>query len=331
MCIDIACDGGGGNRIAYGFLFKNDLDEFIYSCSRCDEEFRVGNDLEQHSIGHDIKEENDMLTHAEMSVDLEPTIEVFAEAPLPPPTASLVSTRPSRYASRKTRSPKTSRFPLTVSSSPPLPSTTTAVKAETASTAHTKTKEEMSVYLPFDIQKLEVNIEKKETDTEQNESLIDNDDDHDDDDEFTPFAGDTSSDDDFFTPAIIKQASKQKEATATKATAATASSSLSKKKKTAKKDKKDKEIMKDREYHCDICGRVFTSLARIQQHMVAGHIKKKKPAKRPPSPTLCTLCGKHIRDMKTHLKIFHSTERPFKVNLAVGFSNRNQPNEQTFM
>lgn len=235
MCIDTASDG----RKLYGFLFKNDLNEFVYTCSQCDEEFRIGIDLEQHSIGHDIKEESEISVNPVLSLDLEP-IEVY------PP-----------------------HFP---------PSDT--VKNETIPLDNS-TKEEMAIYLPFETPKLEVNIDRNENSTETTEVM---------DEDFSAFElpnDDTSSsEEDFFTPTT--------------------------KQKTTKKD--SKKDAKKNAYHCEICSRVFTSLARIKQHMFAGHIKKKKAVKRPPSPTLCTLCGKHIRDMKNHLKIFHSTERPFKCD-----------------
>lgn len=54
MCIDIAF----GSQKTYGCLLKNDSNEFVYSCNRCDEEFRAGNDLEHHLIGHDVKHES---------------------------------------------------------------------------------------------------------------------------------------------------------------------------------------------------------------------------------------------------------------------------------
>lgn len=326
MCIDAAHgDGGGGNRIPYGFLFKNDLNEFIYSCSRCDEEFRVGNELEQHSIGHDIKEENEMAAHPELSVDFEQVLEVFAEAKLPPPeqapcsptpsssTAPQTQPRASRSSSRNTAR---RRAQLSKSSTPPQSAPTSAtVKTET-NPADTKTKDELSVYMPFDVEKLEVDIEKRESDdTDPGQSFVD--------DDFTPFddgIDDSSSDEDFFTPITTKQAKKENDAAATAAAKVTSSpkKSYKKKKKTATvaaaMTPKEKDAKKNHEYHCDICARIFTSLARIRQHMYAGHIKEKRPPRRPPSPTLCTLCGKHIRDMKTHLKIFHSTERPFKCD-----------------
>lgn len=71
---------------------------------------------------------------------------------------------------------------------------------------------------------------------------------------------------------------------------------------------------KSETYLCEICSRKFTSLARIKQHMHAGHVKKRKQTRRSLSPTTCTICGKIIRDMKTHLRVFHSDERPFKCS-----------------
>ncbi|XP_031631848.1 zinc finger protein 652-like [Contarinia nasturtii] len=246
MCIDVAA----GNRKPYGFLFKNDLNEFVYSCSRCDEEFSAGNDLEHHTVGHDVKEECESLPNQDLVIDLEP-IEVFS--PNFSPTENV----------------KNESIPLDSS-----------------------TKEEMAIYLPFESQKLEIAMEDKDTAA-----------DDDDDNAFEPLADDFSSfefqndpsssssdDEDFFKPTT--------------------------KKKSTKKSNKTTKESKKKTYTCEICSRIFTSLARIKQHMFAGHIKKKKQAKRPLSPTLCTLCGKTIRDMKTHLKIFHSTERPFKCNFC---------------
>lgn len=238
MCIDIAI----GNRKPLGFLYKTDENAFIYSCSQCDEEFGNGNDLELHTIGHDVKEEIEIAVNSDLTLDFEP-IEVYT------PTFSPVD------------SVKDETIPLDSS-----------------------TKEEMAIYLPFDTPKLE-EFEKLAAKTSANESVESID------EEFPAFGFDnnTSSDDDsddFFTSPT--------------------------KKKTTKKGAKKRP--KKNSFHCEICSRVFTSLARIKQHMIAGHIKKKKQAKRPQSPTLCTLCGKHIRDMKTHLKTIHSTERPFKCD-----------------
>lgn len=234
MCIDVTT----GSRKPYGYLLKNDLNEFVYSCSRCDEEFNVGNQLEQHSVCHDVKEENDPASN-DLSIDLEP-IEVYPPQFLP------------------SENVKNEAIPLDSS-----------------------TKEELAIYLPFEAHKFELTTEVKETTNDEVEPLVD---------DFMSFdfQNESDSDDDFFTPST--------------------------KKKTTKKSTK-KETKKNT-YTCEICSRVFTSLARIKQHMIAGHIKKKKQAKRPLSPTLCTLCGKHIRDMKTHLKIFHSTERPFKCDFC---------------
>lgn len=236
MCIDVT------SRKPYGFLFKNDLNEFVYSCSRCDEEFSAGNDLEQHTVGHDVKEENEATTpHQEFVIDLEP-IEVYS------PNLS------------ESENVKNETIPLDNS-----------------------TKEEMAIYLPFESEKVEVTMDDKDSPADAVEPIAD---------DFTSFdfQNESSSDEDFFTPTT--------------------------KKKTTKKSTKSQKEAKKNTYHCEICSRVFTSLARIKQHMIAGHIKKKKQAKRPLSPTLCTLCGKHIRDMKTHLKIFHSTERPFKCDFC---------------
>lgn len=232
MCIDVTL----GSRKPYGFLFKNDLNEFVYSCSQCDEEFSAGNDLEHHAVAHDVKEESEKSPATDLAIDLEP-IEVYA----------------------------------------PHFSPSENVKNETIPLDNS-TKEEMAIYLPFEQPKLEVNVVEKYIEGETE-----------------PFGDDlnfpddaTTSDDDFFMPTTKKKSTK----------------------------KMPKKNSKKNTYSCEICSRIFTSLARIKQHMIAGHIKKKKQAKRPLSPTLCTLCGKHIRDMKTHLKIFHSTERPFKCDFC---------------
>lgn len=229
MCIDVAL----GSRKPYGFLFKNDLNEFVYSCSQCDEEFSAGNDLEHHAVVHDVKEESEKSPATDLAIDLEP-IEVY------PPNFSSCDAK-----------------------AEPIP-------------LDNSTKEEMAIYLPFEQPKLEVNVEEKDTEGEME-----------------PFGDDlnfpdaeSSSDEDFFAAETKKKSVK----------------------------KVPKKESKKNTYSCEICSRIFTSLARIKQHMIAGHIKKKKQTKRPLSPTLCTLCGKHIRDMKTHLKIFHSTERPFKCD-----------------
>lgn len=256
MCIDIV----SGSRKPYGFLFKNDLNEFVYTCSRCDDEFRIGLDLEHHIIGHDVKEENEneALDHCELPIELAP-IEV-----LPPPTPPLPPIQPPFDPSGDCKS---------------------EVIAVDCST-----KDEMGIYLPFDTPKLEINIEEKETHDEDEAETANA---MDDDFPSNDFQADSSSSsDDFFPPPKSKKKPQ---------------------KKTNKTNKSNKESKK-KTYHCEICSRVFTSLARIKQHMIAGHVKKKKPVKRPLSPTLCTLCGKYIRDMKPHLKVFHSTERPFKCD-----------------
>lgn len=254
MCIDVTLVG---NRKPYGFLFKNDLNQFVYSCSQCDKEFSAGNELEQHSIGHDVKKECDSLPNHDSTIDIEP-IEVY----------------------------------------PPSFSSSENLKDE--STVPTdSTKEEMAIYLPFESQKLEVTMDEKEdtpADDATTEPPIG--------DDFSSFdfqndaasSSSSSSDDDYFTPTT-----KKKSTTTTKKSTTT----------TKKSTKTPKKEAKNNKYTCEICSRMFTSLARIKQHIYAGHIKKKKPAKRPPSPTLCTLCGKQIRDMKTHLKTFHSTVMVF--------------------
>lgn len=231
MCIDIVL----GGRKPYGFLFKNDLNEFVYSCSECDEEFPVGYDLEQHTINHDVKDEIKIEINRHRTHELEPVVLY------PSHSVSLDSV-------------KDEENPL-----------------------DGDTEDKLLEYLPFKSVKLELNIVPDERNTEITDLLNDNDDDS------YEFQNDISSSEDVGTSMP--------------------------KKKTPKKGLK-KESKKN-DYHCDICTRVFTSLARIRQHMDAIHTK---PAKIPPTPTLCSLCGKYIQAMKTHLKIFHSTERPFKCN-----------------
>lgn len=85
------------------------------------------------------------------------------------------------------------------------------------------------------------------------------------------------------------------------------------------KTKKWREsAIKMREFICELCKRSFTSLARIRQHINANHVTdKKKQSKRQPTPVVCELCGKNIRDLKTHLKFYHSNERPYKCTYCV--------------
>lgn len=227
MCIDVAL----GGRKPYGFLFKNDLNEFVYTCSQCDEEFRVGNDLEVHSIGHDVKKENEIVINPNVSLNLRP-IEVYQP--------HFVSTE----------SAKDDVNPLNGS-----------------------VEEQALELFPFQSVKLEVNILSNESGADTTGLVSEG-------IHSTSFQNESSS---------LEDSTKSK----------------------SKKKKLKKSSSKKDEYHCDICARVFTSLARIQQHMDARHTK---PAKRPPSPQLCCICGKYIRAMKMHLKIFHSTERPFKCD-----------------
>lgn len=194
---------GSGDRKPLGFLFKNQENQFIYSCSQCEKEFNIGIDLEQHTIVHDIKDE------LENSIPYEPKI---FESKLPED----------------------------------------ALKEQQIPLDELGTKDEMAIYLPLD--NPEIIAELKESTTDDTSSSAD---------------------------------------------------------ETESKRTKSKK----NEYICEICERRFTSLARIKQHIHAGHVKdKKKSAKRSTSPTVCTLCGRSIRDMKTHLRVFHSNERPFKCD-----------------
>lgn len=228
MCIDI-------DRKPYGFLFKNDLNEFVYSCSRCDEEFLVGRDLEYHTFGHDVKEESE-------NQIFELPIEVL-----------------------------------------PLPTTLDYCKDEATQIDDTKT--ENAIYLPIEAPKSEVK-------TKQPDDEVDGEERGNDDDDFG-FPEDSSSDEDYFTPTTVKKAAKAKQM----------------KVKTPKK----------MELHCDICSKVLTSLARIQQHMEAVHINKKKKSERQWKLTLCTLCGKQVRYIKAHLRAKHtetSEPGPFKCDFC---------------
>lgn len=87
-------------------------------------------------------------------------------------------------------------------------------------------------------------------------------------------------------------------------------------KKTPTKKSRPKKPKEKLELLCDICCRVFTSIARVRQHMKSTHITKTPKVYRPQTPTLCTLCGKNIRCMKSHMKICHTTERPFKCDFC---------------
>lgn len=53
MCI------GSGKKKPFGFLFKNQWNQFVYGCSQCDYESRKSLDLEQHTTAH-IVEENEL-------------------------------------------------------------------------------------------------------------------------------------------------------------------------------------------------------------------------------------------------------------------------------
>lgn len=89
--------------------------------------------------------------------------------------------------------------------------------------------------------------------------------------------------------------------------------------KESKKKKKNKKsngpkLPKIPEFICDICSRGFTSVARVLQHMKCVHIMKERPVKPPLTPTMCTICGKNVRDMKSHYKLCHTDERPFNCD-----------------
>lgn len=229
---------GSGDRKPFGFLYKNDQNQFIYSCSQCDVEFNIGTELEQHTILHDVKEE------FENSLQYEPAIlETFASK-----------------------------------------LTADALKSENIPLEELSTKDEMAIYLPFDT---DANITEPALSNNNEQSNTDQNNDNNENQNEIPFEEnsffDSSSDSDSFI--------------------------------TSKTKSKKVPAKKCQEYICEICDRRFTSLARIKQHIHAGHVKdKKKQLKRSTSPTVCSLCGKSIRDMKTHLRIFHSDERPFKCD-----------------
>lgn len=239
MCI------GSGDRKPFGFLFKNQQNQFIYSCSRCDEEFNIGIELEQHTVVHEIKDE------LENSIPYEPAIfETFA-------------------SKLSTDDLQNEQIAMDIS-----------------------TKDEMAIYLPFETPKLEVNIVEEITKfphskskDDSNNSNIPEDNSH---QNVDPESNESSSSDDLFEEKRTESKTKPKP---------------------------ERTPTKKREYICEICERRFTSLARIKQHIHAGHIKDKKTkSKRSTTPTICSICGKSIRDIKTHLRIFHSDERPFKCD-----------------
>lgn len=200
-------------RKPYGFLFKNEQNQFVYCCSQCEDEFIFGIDLEKHTIVHD---ENK---------DSEPKFSLSDSFKETTSTSQLEDTKP-----------EIAKLPIVYS----------AIK-----TANLETGDDLN----------EVNISNFDDTGKCSYSSVN--------ESFEP----------------------------------------SKRSKSFEKKTKKSET-----YLCEICSRKFTSLARIKQHMHAGHIKKKKKTRRSLSPTSCTICGKIIRDMKTHLRVFHSDERPFKCS-----------------
>lgn len=54
MCKNTKVDA----RKPYGYLYKNEQNHFVYSCSSCTDEFESGSELEGHTIVHDIKIES---------------------------------------------------------------------------------------------------------------------------------------------------------------------------------------------------------------------------------------------------------------------------------
>lgn len=47
------------DRIPCGHLFKNEQNVFVYCCSKCNQEFAISSELEEHILAHDIKNEID--------------------------------------------------------------------------------------------------------------------------------------------------------------------------------------------------------------------------------------------------------------------------------
>lgn len=231
MCI------GSDKRKPFGFLFKNQQNQFSYSCSQCDEEFGEGVQLEKHTIVHIVKEE-------ELSCD-PPTI-IFESFTMKSPIIDALT--------------EDNLLPLDELS----------------------TKNEMAIYLPvFETPRLGENLLSEPTEqnsVDEPDEVFDN----------NKIDSESSScDESAFDGKQLKT-------------------------------KKPKGVAKRREFICELCQRSFTSLARIRQHIHASHVNdKKKQSKRSQTmPVVCSLCGKSIRDMKTHLKFYHGNERPFKCTFC---------------
>lgn len=221
MCFD------SGKEKLFGFLYKNQQNQFVYSCSQCYNEFSTGVRLEQHTIVHNVKEE-------ERPCD--PPAMIFESVPIKSPTIDVLV--------------EDNILPIL-------------------------DELEMAIYLPaFEMPEKPIG--------EQNpiDEPI-----HDDFDNDKIQSETSSSDEDAF------------DGNQTKAN-------------------NGKGVVKRREFICELCTRSFTSLARIRQHIFASHVNdKKKQSTR--KIEVCELCGKNIRDLKTHLKFYHGNERPYKCKYCV--------------
>lgn len=47
------------DRIPCGHLFKDEQNVFVYNCSKCNQDFAISSELEEHILAHDIKDEID--------------------------------------------------------------------------------------------------------------------------------------------------------------------------------------------------------------------------------------------------------------------------------
>lgn len=49
------------DRIPCGHLFKNEQNVFAYNCFNCNQDFAISSELEEHILGHDVKDEIDIV------------------------------------------------------------------------------------------------------------------------------------------------------------------------------------------------------------------------------------------------------------------------------